>query len=71
MTMINFPAHTGLKPRKLDSWDRICIAYFRAITHRNPIAEIEKQILSIAGSTRDDLDLAFSSGRFLDGCTFT
>lgn len=68
MKMLHFPKHTGLKPRRFDAYDTVCLRYYRSHIGTRPNdsvkRECEKELFQTFGT--DDLDMDYTHGKNID-----
>ena len=68
---IVFPSRMGLEPRGYDSYDKLCVQYFKVenaqVRPMNTLRSVENQLKAMFpdSDVTDVLDSAFSHGRFL------
>lgn len=69
MTTIHYPNHTGLAPRRLDSFDLAALKLYRLELGQqwDKLAAYERE-LRLCGWTADEIDHGRASGRMLSGC---
>ena len=65
MKMVHFPKHMGLKPRRFDKYDGVCLRYFEAFENFRVRKECERELKEVFGSGGGGFDYDYSHGRNL------